>query len=143
MKTHEHMVWRCSDNGFILAGSSGSLANKDVYILKTLSNGNLDWEKFYGSADVDEGRSVASTASGFLVSGYIKSTGIGNNDIYTIPVYGGIPTRITNHPSTERILDWYPGAFFKASDISSLFSIANFPGTCSLSTFSINNPLDC
>ena len=32
----------------------------------------------------------------------------GNNDIYTIPIYGGIPSRVTNHPSTERMLAWYP-----------------------------------
>lgn len=31
----------------------------------------------------------------------------GNNDIFTIPVTGGIPERVTNHPSSERMLAWY------------------------------------
>ena len=31
----------------------------------------------------------------------------GNNDIFTIPVTGGIPVRVTNHPSSERMLAWY------------------------------------
>ncbi len=33
----------------------------------------------------------------------------GNNDIYTIPANGGLPVRVTNHPSTDRMLAWYPG----------------------------------
>ncbi len=31
----------------------------------------------------------------------------GNNDVFVIPTFGGLPTRITNHPSTDRMLDWY------------------------------------
>ena len=32
----------------------------------------------------------------------------GNGDIYTLPVKGGIPERITHHGMFDRILDWYP-----------------------------------
>ncbi|HEY4290828.1 MAG TPA: PDZ domain-containing protein [Puia sp.] len=32
----------------------------------------------------------------------------GNNSIYTIPVTGGIPSRLTWHSSGERVVDWYP-----------------------------------
>lgn len=32
----------------------------------------------------------------------------GNMDIYTIPVEGGIPTRVTHHGMTDRLIDWYP-----------------------------------
>lgn len=32
----------------------------------------------------------------------------GNYSIYTIPSGGGIPSRVTWHGSTERIVDWYP-----------------------------------
>jgi tricorn protease len=31
----------------------------------------------------------------------------GNNDVFVIPTFGGIPTRVTNHPSTDRMQDWY------------------------------------
>ena len=31
----------------------------------------------------------------------------GNNDIYVIPAMGGIAERMTYHPMTDRILDWY------------------------------------
>ncbi|MBI5864420.1 MAG: PD40 domain-containing protein [Planctomycetes bacterium] len=32
----------------------------------------------------------------------------GNRDIYTIPVTGGVPTRVTHHPSGEWLQDWTP-----------------------------------
>lgn len=32
----------------------------------------------------------------------------GGNDIYTIPIHGGIPHRVTHHPVTERLNDWTP-----------------------------------
>src|SRR5438876_12035725 len=32
----------------------------------------------------------------------------GNPDIYTIPVDGGAPTRITYHPGAEFLCDWTP-----------------------------------
>jgi tricorn protease len=32
----------------------------------------------------------------------------GNSDIYTMPVGGGLPTRLTHHPDPDRMLDWYP-----------------------------------
>lgn len=32
----------------------------------------------------------------------------GNTDIYTIPVGGGMPSRLTHHGMSERVLDWYP-----------------------------------
>ncbi len=32
----------------------------------------------------------------------------GNTDVYIIPVGGGIPGRITHHPFTDNIVDWYP-----------------------------------
>lgn len=32
----------------------------------------------------------------------------GNTDIYVIPSLGGKPVRVTNHPSRDLMLDWYP-----------------------------------
>ena len=42
----------------------------------------------------------------------------GNQDIYTIPLMGGDPTRLTYHPFSDRVLDWYPdgdGILFASS----------------------------
>ena len=32
----------------------------------------------------------------------------GNIDIYTMPVAGGLPQRITHHGAPDRVIDWYP-----------------------------------
>lgn len=32
----------------------------------------------------------------------------GNRDIYTLPLSGGVPTRVTYHPAAESIADWTP-----------------------------------
>ena len=32
----------------------------------------------------------------------------GNEDIFVIPVGGGVPTRVTHHPDQDRMLGWYP-----------------------------------
>ena len=32
----------------------------------------------------------------------------GNRDLYTIPAIGGVPVRVTHHPSTEVLCDWTP-----------------------------------
>jgi tricorn protease len=32
----------------------------------------------------------------------------GNFDVYVIPTMGGIPTRVTHHGMTDRLIDWYP-----------------------------------
>ena len=32
----------------------------------------------------------------------------GNTDVYTVPVQGGDPVRLTWHPTTDRVLDWHP-----------------------------------
>jgi len=32
----------------------------------------------------------------------------GNRDLYTIPVNGGVPIRVTHHPASETLCDWTP-----------------------------------
>ncbi len=32
----------------------------------------------------------------------------GNTDIYSVPVIGGLPQRITHHGALDRVIDWYP-----------------------------------
>ena len=32
----------------------------------------------------------------------------GNLDIYTVPVKGGLPQRVTHHGAPDRVIDWYP-----------------------------------
>lgn len=61
----------------------------------------------------------------------------GNVDIYTIPSMGGVPTRLTYHGSTDRVVDWHPdgkSVLFASSRASGrqrfnrLFSISSSGG---------------
>jgi hypothetical protein len=75
------------DDGYVIAGSTKSHNNSrdyDVYLVKTGLNGNLTWEKHYGKADDDQGKSVVPTGDGYIVAGYTSSLGNFYQDIYII-----------------------------------------------------------
>lgn len=65
----------CSDGGFILCGGrSNTSSNYDVFLLRTDANGNLLWQKTFGSSSDEFGWYVLQTAdSGFVVSGFTYS----------------------------------------------------------------------
>lgn len=45
----------------------------------------------------------------------------GNEDIYVLPVVGGVPQRVTRHPAYDRMIDWHPDGsrILYASDMNS------------------------
>ncbi|MEE8446971.1 MAG: S41 family peptidase [Gemmatimonadota bacterium] len=45
----------------------------------------------------------------------------GNTDVYVMPTFGGDPVRLTHHPHSDRMLDWYPdgGSVLYASAMES------------------------
>ena len=58
----------------------------------THSPGEESWPKFS-----PDGKSIGYTAS------YN-----GNQDIYVVPISGGVPTRVTFQSNADRMLDWHP-----------------------------------
>ena len=94
-KTHGGMssdgawsVQQTIDGGFILTGwtfsyGPGYLGN--VWLVKTDSLGNQQWNNFFGGADVDRGYSVQQTDDrGFIITGYTDSFGAGLYDMLLI-----------------------------------------------------------
>ena len=75
-----------SDNGYIIVGSAGtSSATKNVWLIKTNSNGDTLWTKTFGGMEDDHGNSVQKTTDGgFLIAGSTKSFGAGEDDIWLI-----------------------------------------------------------
>ncbi|MPM01272.1 hypothetical protein SDC9_47511 [bioreactor metagenome] len=67
----------CSDHGFILTGQTESIGNggTDLYVIKTDSAFNIEWDNNYGGYDDDQGFYIMPTADG----GYIT---IGNTWSY-------------------------------------------------------------
>ncbi len=79
-----------SDGGFILAGMSTFPASgpKDILVIKTDADGNLQWSKNYGGDGFEEAYGRAATVDGgFVVSGFTTSFG-GSEDAYLIKING-------------------------------------------------------
>jgi len=72
-------VDKTSDGGYILAGGTGTISIGtpdlvDVYLIKTDSNGNKQWDKIFGGAKSDTAHSVQQTSdSGYIIAGFTTS----------------------------------------------------------------------
>lgn len=80
-------VLQTSDGGFILLGETDSQGNggTDIYLVKTDSSGQKQWEKTYGGANDDYSDSIAiAPDKGFIIVGDTNSFGAGGRDIYLI-----------------------------------------------------------
>ena len=80
-------VKETKDGGFIIIGNTQSFGagNDDVFLIKTASDGNLQWSKTFGGTGTDYGLSVYQTNdTGFIISGYTYSLGLNTNDLYLV-----------------------------------------------------------
>jgi len=84
---HGNSVIQTSDSGYIIAGSIfvSALRGYDVVLIKTNSAGDTMWTKAIGDTSDERGNSIEQTTDGgFIITGYTKSFGAGNYDIYLI-----------------------------------------------------------
>ena len=80
-------VQQTSDGGYIIGGTTFSHGSgfSDIYLIKADPNGEMQWEKTFGGALIDEGYCVQQTADGgFIVAGHTASYGAGYNDVYLV-----------------------------------------------------------
>lgn len=73
-----------SDGGFICTGYLTNGSYSSVYLLKTTSDGNVQWTKSYGGTN-EGGKSVQQTTDGgYIISGQTYNYGVGIGDTYVI-----------------------------------------------------------
>ncbi len=80
-------VQQTSDGGYIIVGTKKffGIGSEDVYLVKTNSEGKLQWNKTYGGESFDEGLWIEHTSDGgYIITGYAKSYGNGTSDVWLI-----------------------------------------------------------
>ncbi len=78
-----YSVQQTLDSGYIVAGAKGG----SVYLIKTGTDGNTEWEKTFGGTDINDaiGYSVQQTSDGgYIIAGETYSYERANNDMYLI-----------------------------------------------------------
>jgi hypothetical protein len=80
-------VVRASDGGYALAGYTLSYGagSADFWLIKTDSNGNMQWNKTYGGTSSDVAWSAIQTSDeGYALTGYTESFGAGRIDFWLV-----------------------------------------------------------
>jgi hypothetical protein len=75
------------DGGFAIAGGTNSFGfgKSDFWLVKTDTNGNVQWNKTYGGAEEEVAYSVVQTDDGgYALAGHTYSFGMGNGDIWLV-----------------------------------------------------------
>lgn len=83
-----YSVQQTSDDGYILVGNTDSTlvgVGTDIYLVKTDSIGNLEWDIRFGGASSDWARSIDQTIDGgYFIAGGTYSYEAGRYDYYVI-----------------------------------------------------------
>jgi len=79
------------DSGYVYTGYANILgaakSSKDLWIIKTDANGNVQWSKSYGGSKEDIGYAIITTAKAYIAVGSSKSFSLGGEpDIYVVKV---------------------------------------------------------
>ena len=77
-----------SKGGYVVAGYTKGTDNydSDVYIIKIDKNGNVIWEKRYGSSKDDRANAIIKVEDGFVVAGYSTSIESYSKDVYLLKI---------------------------------------------------------
>ena len=131
-----YSIQQTSDGGYIVAGQSSSLGNPlgDIWILKLASNGDVFWDKTYGTGSSTANCIRQTLDGGYIAAGETYSSGTGSADFWVLKLdangdlqpgwpkktYGG-----TYRDAANSIQQTSDGGYIVAGETSS--SGANIP----------------
>jgi len=84
---HPRSLVVTSDGGFVISGckTSYDTGKSDVWLMKTDSAGNMEWNKTYGGARSEDVFSMKTTSDGgFILTGHTSSFGAGGYDCWVV-----------------------------------------------------------
>ena len=82
-----YSVQQTTDGGYIVGGQTANYSADwfGVYLVKTDTLGNMEWDSTFGNSDYDDAFSVDQTADGgYVIAGVTWSYGAGEGDCYLI-----------------------------------------------------------
>ena len=76
------------NDGYILIGTTASFGNNNnAWLIKIDAEGNQEWDKTFGGSNDDFGSCIKQTIDGgYIIVGWTKSFGNGNNDAWLIKI---------------------------------------------------------
>jgi hypothetical protein len=86
-----YSIQETTDGGYIIAGITSSFGNVkyDMWVIKTDSFGNEQWNKAFGGNNYDSAHSVIQTSdNGYIITGWTMSYGLGGKDVWLIKLEG-------------------------------------------------------
>lgn len=121
-------VIQTSDGGYVISGGTYSygIGDKDAFLAKYDSSGNLAWSRTWGGITEETSYDVVqSTDGGYLITGITNSYDVGNDDAFLVKydsagtllwsrVWGG-----TNYDSSSAVIQTNDGGYVIAGNTNS------------------------